>query len=59
MDFKQNKEFFRRAISPYKLGIIQTLDKSYPQCKANNYSSYDRFFEISYSSSRFLDLHLA
>lgn len=31
---------------PYKLGIIETLTNPCPQCKRNNYDSYERFLNL-------------
>lgn len=31
---------------PYKLGIIETLANPCPQCKRNNYDSYERFLNL-------------
>lgn len=31
---------------PYKLGIIETPANPCPQCKRNNYDSYERFLNL-------------
>ena len=36
---------------PYKLGTIQTLVNPCPHCKSNNYSSYNRFVEMSHQTN--------
>lgn len=31
---------------PYKLGNVKTLTNPCPQCKRNNYDSYERFLNL-------------
>ena len=31
---------------PYKLGIVETPANPCPQCKRNNYDSYERFLNL-------------
>lgn len=31
---------------PYQLGIVETLTNPCPQCKRNNYDSYERFLNL-------------
>ena len=30
---------------PYKLGLVQTLTDPCPQCKANGYQTFERFYK--------------
>ena len=43
----KNKIFPPCKKCPYKLGLVHTLVNPCPECKLNNYASYDRFVKTS------------